>query len=391
MSVKPSGHVHRAPRNRWHRIPEILRPDEIDVLVAVSPENVVYTSGHWEYTLPFLRDRISATIIPASGDPTYLVVNKIEGAARRNSWISTIVTYRENADSPIRAIADVLAEQGFANGNVAVEKEFLSACYFDELRTYLPKATLRDASGLLARVRSVKTDEEVAFISEAVRSTETAHLTVYETLRPGDTEIAIARRLRAQLLIEGADYVEQNSVETGRNGLEGHHIPDQTPIKPGDVAKIDSGGKYNGYSSDMSRPIVVGRPSSRHRSMWRKLRDVQREAVERVRVGVRAGQAYAALRTKPGNEGITFYGHGIGVFEHDAPMLTEFYSNGLRTTTNLSADWELEPNMLVFVELSLKDHEGGNCYHFEDLVLVTDSGPRILSNVMDTEEMFVVE
>jgi Xaa-Pro aminopeptidase len=369
----------------------MLRRDEVDVLVAVSPENVVYTSGHWEYTLPFLRDRISATIIPASGDPTYLVVSKIEGAAKRNSWINTIVTYRENADSPIRAIADVLAQKGFAKGKVAVEKEFLSACYCDELRTYLPEATFGDASGLLARVRSVKTDEEVAFISEAVRSTETAHLKVYEALRPGDTEIVIARRLRAQLLIEGADYVEQNSVETGRNGLEGHHIPNETPIRPGDVAKIDSGGKYNGYSSDMSRPIVVGKPSSRHRGLWRKLHDVQREAVESVRVGVRAGQAYGALRAKPGNDGIIFYGHGIGVFEHDAPMLTEFYPNGLRTTTNLSADWELEPNMLVFVELSLKDHDGGNCYHFEDLVLVTDAGPRILSNVMDTEEMFVVE
>jgi Xaa-Pro dipeptidase len=391
MSLKVSGTVNRTPRTRCDQIPKTLQHEGLDALVAVSPENVLYTSGHWEYTLPCIRDRISATIIPATGAPIYLVVDKIEGAARRNSWIKTVVSYKENVDSPIKALADVLTEKGLATSTIAIEKEYLSAGYHEELLQYLPRVSLRDASTILAMTRSVKTDEEVAYIEAAVRATETAHLNVYQTLKPGDTEIVIARRIRVQNLLEGADYVEQSTVEAGANGFEGHHVPDKTPLTIGDVVKIDSGGKFNGYSSDMSRPIVVGKPSARHRDMWKKLRDVQREAVECVRVGVRAGQAYHDLRADAENRTISFYGHGLGVFPHDPPMLTEYVPNGLKTTTNLSADWELEPNMLVMVELGLTDRDAGQRYHFEDLVRVTKAGPRILSNVMNTEEMFVVE
>ncbi len=391
MSLPVAGKSHRPPRTRWDQIPRMLQAQGLDVLVTVSPENVTYTGGFYEYTLPIIRDRISATLIPAMGEPVYLVVDKFEGTARRNSWIKEMATYRENADSPIRVLAGILEERGFGAGTIAIEQEYLSAGYLEELRGYLPRASFQDGSVILARTRSVKTDDEVAFIEAAVKATETSHLKVYRTMKPGDKEIEIARRVRAQNLIEGADFVDHSFVAAGRNTLEGHHIPDETPIRRGDVVVIDSGGKFAGYYSDMSRPVVVGKPNARQQSMWRRLHDVQRKCVESLRVGVRAGEAYAPLRQQREYEDVWFYGHGLGVFVHDPPMLTQYYEDGMKTTTNLSTIWELEPNMLVMVEIGFADREGGQWYTFEDLVLVTEGGPRILSSVIDTAEMFVVE
>lgn len=391
MTLDVSEKRHRGPRTRWDQIPRMLIEEGVDVLVAISPENVTYTCGYYEYTLPIIRDRISATIIPAAGEPAHLLVDKFENTARLNSWIREMVTYRENAQSPIKVLAAVLEEKGLGEATVAVEEEYLCAGYLKELSGYLPRARFQDASVILARTRSIKTEEEVSFIEAAVRATETAHLKVYETLRPGDTEIAIARRLRAQNLAEGADFVDHGFVAAGHHSLEGHHIPDETSIAPGDVVIIDSGGKFSGYYSDMSRPIVVGKPNARQRSMWQKLRDVQRECVESLRVGVKAGEAYDHLRRRSEFQDIWFYGHGLGVFIHDTPMLTSYHKNGVKTTTNLSTTWQLEPNMMAMVEVGLADHERGQWYTFEDLVLVTEKGPRILSNIIDTTGLFVVE
>jgi Xaa-Pro aminopeptidase len=391
VNLVASNRAHRVPATRWHTIPQMLQDQHIDVLVASSPENVTYTSGHYEYTLSIIRDRIAATVIPAEGDPVYLVVDRIGGAARAHSWIKEIATYSENSESPMKVLAGIISEKRLAGATIAVEEEFLTTGYFDELRGYLPQARFCDASVPLARTRSVKTDEEVAFIAEAVQATETAHLKVFRTLHAGDTEIQIARAIRAQMLLEGADFAIHGIVAAGRNTMEGHHVTDDTPIRVGDVVQVDNGGVFAGYLSDISRQLVVGQPSSRQRSMWRKLRDVQRQGVDAMRVGVRACDAYKSLRDQKGNEDIWFYGHSLGVLVHDTPMLTEHYRDGLRTTTNLSTTWELEPNMLVMVELGLTDRVAGQQYTFEDLVLVTEKGPKILSNVMDTTEMFVVE
>lgn len=390
LSLPVSNRCNRTPRNRSDRIPAMLGDAGLDALVAVSPENVTYTSGHFEYTLPIIRDRIAATVIPAQGKPAYLVVEHFAGTAREHSWIEDIATFKENAESPIRVLAGILADMGLGEGRVAIEHESLTSGYFEELRGYLPEARFQDGSTILARARAVKTEEEVAFIESAVKATERAHLKVFLELKVGDTEAEIARRLRAQTLLEGADYVNHGIVAAGPNTLEGHHIADQTPIRPGDVVQTDTGGIFGGYYSDISRQVVVGPPSARQRSMWRKLREFQRQGVESMRVGTRAGEAYAHLRRQPGSENILFYGHSLGVFLHDVPMLTAYCEDGLKTTTNRSADWQLQPNMMVMVEFGLADPEGGQRYTFEDLVLVTEKGPRILSNVMDTTDMFVV-
>jgi Xaa-Pro aminopeptidase len=372
-------------------IPEILQRKNIDALVALSPENVAYTSGHHDYGISIIRDRISATILPCGGRPLYLVEEKVEGGAKRNSWIKDVITYREDAESPIRVLASIVGSLSLRNRTIAIEREYLTAGFWEELSGLLPEIRFQDSSTELAKIRSIKTNEEISFIEFAVKATETAHLKVYHNISVGDKEIAIARKLRAQNLIEGADFVDFSTVATGINTLESHHVPDETPIRVGEVINIDSGGKFLGYYSDMSRPVVIGKPSARQRSKWRKLRDVQRKGVESLRVGIRAGDVYSDLKRQKEYEDVFFYGHGLGLFVHDVPMLIQYSTEAAKTATTLSSTWKLEPDMLVMIEFGLTDREGGQAYHFEDLVHVTEKGPRILSTVIDTTEMFVIE
>jgi Xaa-Pro aminopeptidase len=221
---------------------------------------------------------------------------------------------------------------------------------------------------------------------------ERAHLKVYQTLKPGDTELQIARRVHAQNLLEGADFTNHVTVNAGKNTTIGlRYIPDETPIQPGDVVTIDTGCKFAGYTTDLSRPVVVGKPSEHQRSMWHKLWEANRTAIEATRPGVKASEMYAHLRSDPEYSNVWFYAHGLGLFVHEPPLCEPYQEHGMQTSSTFSANWEIQPNMMLMVENSLRDPEHGQNYHFEDLVLVTEGGARLLSNLMDTREMFVVE
>jgi Xaa-Pro dipeptidase len=391
MDLPVVGTFNKFPLTRWDTIPQTLQAQQIDALIAISPENVAYTSGHSEDILHALRDRISAVIIYASGDATYMPYAALERQARVYSWIKDIRGYPQ-AQSPIRHMANLLQEKGLAEGAIAYDEEFLTAQYFEELRGYLPKARFCGGSVILAQTRAVKTAEEIGLLDRAMRAMETAHLKIYQTIRPGDTELQIARRVHAQNLMEGADFTNHITVNAGRNTTIGlRYIPDETPIKAGDVVTIDTGCKFAGYTTDLSRPIVVGKPSEHQRAMWRKLWEANRAAMAATRPGVKASEMYAHLRSDPNFANVWFYAHSLGLFVHEPPLCEPYHEYAAQTSYTVSANWTIEPNMVLMVENALRDPEHGQNYHFEDMVVVTEDGCKLLTNLMHTEEMFVVE
>ena len=74
MSLPVSSRCNRTPRNRSDRIPAMLGDAGLDALVAVSPENVTYTTDHFEYTLPIIRDRIALKLEGSSPDYARTVI-----------------------------------------------------------------------------------------------------------------------------------------------------------------------------------------------------------------------------------------------------------------------------------------------------------------------------
>src|SRR5450756_645046 len=105
----------------------------LDALVAVSPENVLYSSGTNIMTQRLIPDRLALVAWGRDETETFVVCTIEEAQARAESWIADIRGYVEFAESPIAVLAAVLKERGFARGRIGIQMRYLVANFYREL------------------------------------------------------------------------------------------------------------------------------------------------------------------------------------------------------------------------------------------------------------------
>ena len=150
---------------------------------------------------------------------------------------------------------------------------------------------------------------------------------------------------------------------------------------PTSHAEFRVGGVFDGYQSDVARTAVVGRATDEQQSLYQRLREIERETIAAARPGVRACDIYAICREAYQKRGLELagavVGHSIGVTLHEHPVL------------RAGDETEIKPGMLFNVEPAAIDSQGF-LYHIEDLLLVTEGEPEIITIEMDTQTLFEI-
>lgn len=359
-----------------------LSGSDFDAVVAVSPENVAYTAGTIIETRKSIRDRLALVLWPRDGEPTFIMCAVEEAQAREESWISDIRSYVEFKTSPVSLLAEVLREKGLDHGRVGLELGYLSARYFAELQREAPHITFLEDERFFDEVKVIKTEAEIAALREGAVATEAALLETYRAIRPGESEQSMRMRLIAQMLERGCGNLEFAYINAGPNTGFPHNLASAYECKPGDLIKSDVGGIWHGYLSDIARTAVVGSPSARQTDIWARLREVHLASIGQLRPGRPASDVFLAMKTGMEQAGLPFplphAGHSIGLTGHEFPMLT---------ATN---HMEIKPNMTFMVETRARwaKQEG---YHMEDLILVTDDGPKWLTDsVFNNDKLLAI-
>ncbi|MCR4397963.1 MAG: Xaa-Pro peptidase family protein [Firmicutes bacterium] len=343
----------------------------LDAAVAVSPENFYYTTGSYLVTQRSLRERLAMAVFPGAGEPAVIVCGIEESFTRQTSRHPDIRTYVEFAENPVEVLGEVLREKGVSRGRVGIETHYLSWHYALALQRACPDAEFVDCSELFFGLRARKLPHEVERLEFAARSTLAAMQAGMQSLRPGDRERDLAARLKHQLIDSGADEVGFLVLGTGPRSSIAHPIPGETPFRSGDAIKIDMGGLYGGYYSDVARTFGFGRPDPRKKDRYRRLAEIHRSVIDLVRVGARFCDLFEFCKGQFARHGLSFHmphiGHGLGVELHERPVVEP-------TNTGL-----VEEGMVINIEPIFFDPEDGSGYHIEDLVLVTAQGPRVLT------------
>lgn len=353
-----------------------------DAVVATSLWNVYYTSGAYIHTQISIPDRLAMTVLPKEGDAALLVGDIEESLAEEESWIDDVRSYVEFAQSPIAMLVEVLEEKGLADARIGIEKRHLTAIYYEELLDALPGAQIGAADQVFERTRSIKTPGEIERYQEAGRATERAILEAFQEAKVGSTERAVLSAVKDKAALYGATGINFAILGAADYSYHAHPPARERPLEPGDLIRVDFGGSWDGYNSDVARMAVVGEASDAQKEMYRKHWQVQRKAVELMKPGVRASEVYECCREAYADLGVKFssphVGHGFGFGGHDLPMLQPYN------------EAELRPNMLICIEPVVLDKEVGG-FQVEDLILITEDGSEILTDYSDTEELFVIE
>jgi Xaa-Pro aminopeptidase len=142
-------------------------------------------------------------------------------------------------------------------------------------------------------------------------------------------------------------------------------------MEKGEMVVIDFGTRYQGYNSDETKTMILGRPDNRQKKVYDLVRKAQERAIRAARPGVGVRSIDRAAREIISRAGYGQFfghgtGHGIGLAVHEYPTLSPRGSG------------VAEPGMIFSVEPGVY-LPGWGGVRLEDLVLVTDRGCEVLS------------
>jgi Xaa-Pro aminopeptidase len=231
-----------------------------------------------------------------------------------------------------------------------------------------------ECTALMDRVRWIKTDEEVKLIRKAADLLDDAYLEVFTRIRPGDTERKVHADLVGTCLRLGFEWahgifnVFRNTVPYGGES--------DTLIERGDAIRTDYVAYLQSYPGHQSRSVIVGPPTPEQRRDYAINLEVHRKTIDRCRAGARVHDLWQFTMSEYRKAGWPDHhmliGHGVGPWWHQQePILRR------------KSEHVLEAGMV----LALEPHV--NFWHVQDIVLVTEGAPVLLSPKFNTDEPFV--
>jgi Xaa-Pro aminopeptidase len=333
---------------------------ELDALGAAGflvtrPVNVRYLTGFESSNtaLAVGRDRL----VLATDGRYVEAAAAVEGAevvqADRDllSWLGERLG--ELAEAPLAFEADHVTVAGHAS---------LSAGGVELLQT----------TGVVAGLRAVKDEDELAAVRRAARVTDNAYERLAQEQLSGRTEAEVAWWLEQTLREEGAEALAFPAiVASGPNAALPHHHPGSRRIGPGETVVVDAGAQVGGYCSDCTRTFATGPLPAELQRAYALCRSAQESALAAVRAGASASELDAIARTQIEDSGLApvlhGLGHGVGLEVHEQPVLRPTSTDTLAAGNVVT----VEPGVYL---------AGRGGVRIEDLVVVGDSGPEVLSS-----------
>ncbi|MGH6755335.1 MAG: M24 family metallopeptidase, partial [Bradyrhizobium sp.] len=357
-------------RPQTSALEQLLSSRNLEAIACLSPENFTYLAGVHITTVENIRPRLAFAVLRRTGVP-FLVICSIETSlARSASWIENIWPYTEFVDDPVIAFANALEENGLGGARIGTDLNYLPASSYQRLRERLPRLQMEDITEDVARIRSIKSVEEIAFLERTTRDTHRAVLEGIAESKVGDSEGVIARRIVHRMIDDGANGLLHVHLASGERSSHIHNHPGDARTAEGEILRLDVGGIYGPYCSDLARTYSTGNPSQLQRVTYRKLREVHEAIITAMKPGVPAAYFYDLCKTELEKRNLPctlpHIGHSFGIETHETPMIRP----GDMTP--------LAPGMVINIEPMTLDSEG-SCYHIEDAVLITEDGNRLLT------------
>jgi len=365
----------------------LMADQNIDVMLVNSPENFIYTSGIYDSTIHMLMEsRIldQFTVLPKESEPVLLINSGALETAEEMSWISDITTtpntgwlvrkkpHKDFADSVAEGIAKILEEKRLTGGRIGIEKGYMPSDMYECLKSKFPGAQFCDIQSILQDLRAIKTDNEIARIKQAIKSTEKGYEAAMASITEGITDFDIAKAFKVAVAHEGDD-VSHLICGVGANGGVLFTHPCGFKVKKGDIIRFDLGTVHMGYRSDLSRSAVLGEPSERLIKLHKALLEAQRKGIKEIKPGTKLCEIHKIIKEAVRDAGYTEYtrgmfGHSVGLECEEQPMIT--------ATTHAV----FEPNMVFSVEVSWYEPAWGGM-NIEDMIVVTKDGCEELSTM----------
>ncbi len=222
-------------------------------------------------------------------------------------------------------------------------------------------------------IRQIKNPREQELIAAAEKIGDEAFSVILQTMKPGMTELEVAARLEYEMKIRGGSSLSFDTiVASGLHSSMPHAVPTGKKIENGDFVTMDFGCVYEGYCSDMTRTVVVGKADERQKEIYDVVLRAQTAALDGIHAGLTGTECDAFARRIIEDAGYGSYfghalGHGVGLYIHESPR----FSPADSTIIQAGMVESVEPGIYI---------PGFGGVRIEDLVVVEEKGIRNLTH-----------
>ncbi|MFC4946429.1 aminopeptidase P family protein [Pseudonocardia sp. GCM10023141] len=340
----------------------LLATAELDALLVTDLVNVRYLTG--------FTGSQAALLVHADGDER----SRFSTDGRYLTQSAGEVPGLERVIDRSSATALAALAPGAGVRRMGFESDLVSVDAHAALAAAAAGVALERAPGLVQLLRLVKDDAEVAALLAAAAAADAALAEVLAEggLVAGRSERDVALDLEIRMRRHGADGPSFDTiVAAGAHSAVPHHRPTDAVLQRGDLVKVDFGALVDGYHSDMTRTVVLGRAADWQRELYDLVATSQRAGCAALAPGTDVAAVDAAARSVivdagRGDEFLHGLGHGVGLEIHEAPALGK---TGVGT---------LAAGMAVTVEPGVY-LAGRGGVRIEDTLVVRDGDPDLLT------------
>ena len=341
-----------------------------DTVWIIQPENRRYLSGF--KAADFDLTESSGSLLINSRHAYLLTDSRYTIEAEKEAENFKVLTFKKN---PFDLFPELLAK--LKTRTLGFEQAFITLALFRQLQKKAhacsPPVRLTALKGLPEQMREIKDPQEIKQMTKASGILSQILAKVIKKLKPGCTEMELARQIEALARKAGADELAFPSiVASGPNSALPHAVPGHRKIRASEPIVFDVGVKWNGYCCDMTRTIFIGEPRPKFKKIYAIVRKAQLAGLAGLRAGIKSSHPDAQARQVIMDAGFGPYfghglGHGVGLATHETPYLSS------RDKPRL-----LQEGMVVTVEPGIYiPGEGG--VRLEDMVVITKHGCEILT------------
>ena len=227
-----------------------------------------------------------------------------------------------------KSINTFLTEKVAENGchRMGFEGSSVSYATYRRYSDLLAPVELVDIGTAIEELRMIKSDEEIALIAKAQGITDLAFSHLLSMIKTDMTEIDVAVELEYAMRKNGADgFAFETIAVSGDASALPHGKPRAEKLHRGFLT-MDFGARYNGYCSDMTRTIVIGKADEDMKKLYNTVLKAQNESLAFLREGVDLGEADKVARDIIDAEYSGCFGHSlghsVGLYIHEAPGLS---------------------------------------------------------------------
>ena len=276
-------------------------------------------------------------------------------------------------------LGPVLRENGLTEAKLGLDES--NMVFYKALSAEFPKLAIEDGDTPMQQARMIKLPEEIVLLEEATAMADAVTATAIATVADGVRECEVAGEAMRTLFRLGGEYAHVMTpfVASGENMAPPHRICSDKLIRNGDIVFIDIGACYNGYFGDMARAVICGKPSDEQRKIYTAVYEGLQAGIAEMRPGRTNKDSTDALIRVADKYGLggrflsLFIAHGVGIGANEPPYIGE--------TLPGAPVYEFQPGMVFAVEplVWVEGVRGGGGVRLEEMVLVTEDGPHVMS------------